>query len=107
MTQGQLAIRARVDRSWVSLLERGGIDEPGSDKLSRIGRVFGKTADYLLSGRGNGDPDPRLDAQLGEFRGFSDTVRDFLIDMGRRLLDSPGTLYSSDEPPPDDEGDPR
>ncbi len=54
-TQGQVAAYAsgeddEIDRTWLSLLERGGIEEPGAAKIVAIARVLGVDAEYLVTG---------------------------------------------------------
>lgn len=47
-TQGQLATYARVNRSYLSLIERGVRTNVGSDHLTKIARTLNTTVDYLV-----------------------------------------------------------
>jgi DNA-binding XRE family transcriptional regulator len=50
MTQAQVARRIRVAQSYFSALERGE-KEPGEAVLLAISREFGKSVDWLLTGK--------------------------------------------------------
>lgn len=50
MSQEQLAIRAGVTRAWVSKLERGLIEDPGSDRMRRAAAALGADLNYLVTG---------------------------------------------------------
>ena len=50
MTQAEFARRIRVAQSYLSALERGE-KEPGAAVLLAISREFGKSVDWLLTGK--------------------------------------------------------
>jgi transcriptional regulator with XRE-family HTH domain len=50
MTQAEFAHRIRVAQSYLSALERGE-KEPGAAVLLAISREFGKSVDWLLTGK--------------------------------------------------------
>jgi transcriptional regulator with XRE-family HTH domain len=50
MTQAQFARRIGVTQSYLSALEHGE-KEPGSAVMLAIGEAFGKSIDWLLTGR--------------------------------------------------------
>jgi transcriptional regulator with XRE-family HTH domain len=47
-TQGQLATYAKVDRSYLSLIESGARTNVGSDHLKKIAHALETTIDYLV-----------------------------------------------------------
>lgn len=73
LTQEKLAEDAGVDRTWLSLLERGEMDEPGALKLARLAQALCVSCDFLLSGIHPSTTDAelsrlrRLERRLGEF----------------------------------------
>jgi len=48
-TQGQLAIRADVERSYISVLEIGRVGKPSAEKLLKLARALGVPADTLYA----------------------------------------------------------
>ena len=50
MTQAEFARRIRIAQSYLSALERGE-KEPGAAVLLAISREFGKSVDWLLTGK--------------------------------------------------------
>lgn len=48
LTQGQLALYADIDRSYVSQIENGYVNSVGSEILSRLAQRLNTTTDYLL-----------------------------------------------------------
>ncbi len=67
MTQGEFARRIRVAQSYLSALERGE-KEPGAGVLLAISREFGKSVDWLLTGKRHVEPKKRVaenPSQLG------------------------------------------
>lgn len=64
LTQGQLALAAGVDRSWLSLVETGAIADPGGQRLDKVARKLGVTSHFLLTGDTSAEPDPS-DVQRG------------------------------------------
>jgi len=60
MTQAEFARRIRVAQSYLSALERGE-KEPGAAVLLAISREFGKSVDWLLTGKAHVEPRKRVD----------------------------------------------
>jgi transcriptional regulator with XRE-family HTH domain len=58
MTQAEFARRIRVAQSYLSALERGE-KEPGAAVLLAISREFGKSVDWLLTGKTRTGPKKR------------------------------------------------
>ena len=58
-TQAELARRIRVAQSYLSALERGE-KEPGAAVLLAISREFGKSVDWLLTGKTHVEPKRRV-----------------------------------------------
>jgi transcriptional regulator with XRE-family HTH domain len=54
-TQAEFARRIRVAQSYLSALERGE-KEPGASVLLAISREFGKSVDWLLTGKTHVEP---------------------------------------------------
>lgn len=52
LTQGQLAIYAKVERSWLSVVEIDRVKQPGRDRLERLARVLDVPAETLLAAAG-------------------------------------------------------
>lgn len=52
LTQARLAslAGAPVDRAWISAVERGESQDPGSVRLTRVARVLGVSVEYLTAG---------------------------------------------------------
>lgn len=48
--QKRLAHEAGVPRPWLSLVETGDIEIPGSDRLNDVAKALGVDSDYLLTG---------------------------------------------------------
>lgn len=48
LTQGQLAIYAQVDQSYISQIENDHVESVGGEILRRLAERLGTTADYLL-----------------------------------------------------------
>jgi transcriptional regulator with XRE-family HTH domain len=59
LTQGQLAVYAKVDRSYISQIENEHIDSVGSEILGRVAQLLRTTTDYLIGLTSN--PLPRDD----------------------------------------------
>jgi transcriptional regulator with XRE-family HTH domain len=59
MTQAEFACRIGVTQSHLSALEHGS-KEPGSAVLLAIGREFGKSVDWLLTGRTHSEPKKKV-----------------------------------------------
>jgi transcriptional regulator with XRE-family HTH domain len=55
MSQAEFARRIRVAQSYLSALERGE-KEPGAAVLLAISREFGKSVDWLLTGKTHSEP---------------------------------------------------
>jgi transcriptional regulator with XRE-family HTH domain len=55
MTQAEFARRIHVAQSYLSALERGE-KEPGAAVLLAISREFGKSVDWLLTGKTHREP---------------------------------------------------
>ena len=55
MTQAEFARRICVAQSYLSALERGE-KEPGAAVLLAISREFGKSVDWLLTGKRHSEP---------------------------------------------------
>jgi transcriptional regulator with XRE-family HTH domain len=55
MTQAEFARRIQVAQSYLSALERGE-KEPGASVLLAISREFGKSVDWLLTGKAHVEP---------------------------------------------------
>lgn len=49
-TQEELAEKAKVGRSWLSLAETGGRQRPNGEYLERVARVLGSSVRYLMTG---------------------------------------------------------
>lgn len=88
-TQGQVATYAKVDRTWVSKLERGEIDDPGADKLMRVAQVFGVSLEYLITGRG---PAPVNDTDEGWFKALPLVAKRFVRQTGEAALQAAEVL---------------
>ena len=58
-TQAELARRIHVAQSYLSALERGE-KEPGAAVLLAISREFGKSVDWLLTGKTHVEPKMRV-----------------------------------------------
>ena len=58
MTQTEFARRIQVAQSYLSALERGE-KEPGAAVLLAISREFGKSVDWLLTGKAHVEPKKR------------------------------------------------
>ncbi len=58
MTQAEFARRIQVAQSYLSALERGE-KEPGAAVLLAISREFGKSVDWLLTGKTHVEPKKR------------------------------------------------
>lgn len=48
LTQGQVAVYAKVDRSYISQIENAHIDSVGSEILGRVAQLLRTTTDYLI-----------------------------------------------------------
>jgi DNA-binding XRE family transcriptional regulator len=59
MTQEEFARRVGVTQGHLSRLERGE-KEPGAGVLLAISREFGKSVDWLLTGKKHGEPKKRV-----------------------------------------------
>ncbi len=90
-TQGQLALKAGVKRSWLSLVESGERERPNGEMLAMVARALGVTSDYLLTGRSEGD-DPEKEQVLGQLKQYPTPVL-------KRVLRMIG-VFVSEEPPP-------
>jgi transcriptional regulator with XRE-family HTH domain len=51
LSQKELAVAARVSRSWLSMVESGDTPSPAADKLDRVATALGTTTAYLITGR--------------------------------------------------------
>lgn len=49
-SQKELAFKARVNRSWLSLLELGEIDDPGVMRMSQLAGALGTCLESLITG---------------------------------------------------------
>jgi transcriptional regulator with XRE-family HTH domain len=69
MTQTEFARRIHVAQSYLSALERGE-KEPGAAVLLAISREFGKSLDWLLTGKAHVEPRKRVaKGSAGQARG--------------------------------------
>ena len=59
MTQAEFARRVQVAQSYLSALERGE-KEPGAAVLLAVSREFGKSVDWLLTGKAFVEPKKRV-----------------------------------------------
>lgn len=85
-TQGQLATYAKVDRSYLSLIESGARTNVGSDHLKKIATALDTSLDYLV-GRID-DPRPLAIVQSPQNQALSKQLIDLLADpMAKRLCD--------------------
>lgn len=78
--QEALARMAGVKRSWLSVLELGGIKEPGARPIQRLAEALGVTDHYLLTGQD--EPSAAIHAVVPESEAV-DT---------QRLVERPGWL---------------
>lgn len=74
-SQATLARQAGVTRGWVSLVEKGDIDDPGEDRLSQLARALRTTTRFLRHGDAEGfaltiEPD-----ELQEYTAFGSLPR--------------------------------
>jgi transcriptional regulator with XRE-family HTH domain len=67
MTQAEFARRIRVAQSYLSALERGE-KEPGAAVLLAISREFGKSVDWLLTGKTHHEPKKPVAKESTEHR---------------------------------------
>ena len=65
MTQAEFARRIHVAQSYLSALERGE-KEPGAAVLLAISREFGKSVDWLLTGKTHIEPKKRATRDSAE-----------------------------------------
>lgn len=49
-SQQQLAIQARVERTWIASLEAGNTEDPGAARMLAIAKAMGLTVEYLMTG---------------------------------------------------------
>lgn len=61
-TQGQLALYAQIERSYISKIEAGGAPNVSGIIVARIARALGTTADYLLGLTDDPHPCPSPEA---------------------------------------------
>lgn len=92
LTQGQLAANARVDRTWLSKIERGIIREVGIAKLERVAKQLNTTVEVILHGEGQAS-DERT-ALIQEIREYPLPVLRQLRALYRATLDRHG--YETD-----------
>jgi len=109
VSQGELAERVGIAQTYVSAVERG-LNRPEPETLRQIARALTTSYMDLAILAGYADPPTNYrpsDADADWFMDKPDTFRRGVRRMWDSFLDSPGAIFSSDEPPPDDEGDPR
>lgn len=95
LTQGQLALYAHVDQSYISQIENGHVESVGGDILVRLASHLGTTTDYLLGLTQNPSP-TEADLQLTEleyrilqlFRLLPTWLQDMMIRQLRMWVDN-------------------
>lgn len=98
-SQKELAVAARVGRSWLSLVEAGRIENPGGWRMDRIARALGVSPRYLLTGEpgGDTDDDPLKRSLLSLVRQFSAAQIEQLIHIGHIVFPGQVSAAEGDE----------
>ena len=111
-TQGQLALYAEIDRSYVTKLESGDAPNVSGIILARIARALGTSTDYLLGLTDSPSPvpsanhpafrDPRVQDILDIWRFLTDIGHEPSLDALHKLALAFRTTYEAKRKPPED-----